>query len=166
MPTALRATRCGGVNRSPDLRWSAPPAHTASLALIIHDPDAPLPGGFYHWVVYNIAAGTRELPTNVRLAADQVGEGSAQRMGYWGPCPPPTKVHHYHITLYALDLPYIGTGAVEAHAHVYFQPLTGPQLEARIAGHILATALLIGTSSTPETGLDCASVENAARWTK
>ena len=156
MPTALRAARCGGVNRSPELRWSAPPPHTASLALIVHDPDAPMPGGFYHWVVYNIAPSMHELRTNVQLAPDQAGEGSAQRLGYSGPCPPPSKIHHYHFTLYALDIPYVGT----------FQPLTGPQLEGRIAGHVLATALLIGTSSTPEAGANSAFVESAASWTR
>jgi hypothetical protein len=166
MPTALRATRCGGVNRSPDLRWSAPPAHTASFALIIHDPDAPMPGGFYHWVIYNIAPDTRELPSNVRLAAYQVGEGSAQRVGYWGPCPPPSKVHHYRITLYALDIAQVGYQQKLALGRAVFAPLTAPQLEASIADHILATALLVGTSSTPDAGLDCASVESAARWTR
>ena len=43
------------------------------FAVIVHDADAPIPGGFYHWVVYNLAGDANRLAANVKLAADQLG---------------------------------------------------------------------------------------------
>ena len=37
-----------GENISPPLEWSGVPQSTQQLALICHDPDAPLPQGFTH----------------------------------------------------------------------------------------------------------------------
>ena len=53
---------CTGQNVSPSLEWSGAPAAAKSLALIVHDPDAPTGvGGFTHWIVYNIPASTSKL---------------------------------------------------------------------------------------------------------
>src|SRR5262249_25947748 len=41
---------CDGSNISPELSWSRPPAGTKSLVLIMHDPDAPIEGGYTHWL--------------------------------------------------------------------------------------------------------------------
>ena len=38
---------CAGAGRRPDLHWSAPPAGTKELAVLVFDPDAP-GGGFVH----------------------------------------------------------------------------------------------------------------------
>src|SRR3954451_13699503 len=38
-----------GENVSPELSWSDAPANTKSFVLVMHDPDAPRPGGFTHW---------------------------------------------------------------------------------------------------------------------
>lgn len=138
IPHAFWAVRCGGVNRSPELNWNAPPARTASFAIVMHDADAMLPGGFYHWVAYDIPPQTRRLNAGTRVPG-RLGLTSAQQATYHGPCPPPGKVHHYRITLYALDIAHIAAP----------QPLTGPQLEARVAGHVLASTLLVGTAQTP-----------------
>ncbi|MCK4425693.1 MAG: YbhB/YbcL family Raf kinase inhibitor-like protein, partial [Deltaproteobacteria bacterium] len=56
-----------------------------------------------------------------------------KRTGYGGPCPPIGR-HRYFHKLYALDevLPDIGT------------PMKA-KIEAAIAGHIIATAELVGT---------------------
>ena len=138
IPHAFWAVRCGGVNRSPELDWNAPPARTASFAIVMHDADAPLPGGFYHWVAYDIPPQTRRLNAGAPLPGT-LGLTSAQQAAYHGPCPPPGKVHHYRITLYALDLAHLGA----------LESLTGPDVEARVRGHILASTVLVGTAQTP-----------------
>jgi phosphatidylethanolamine-binding protein (PEBP) family uncharacterized protein len=71
---------------SPPLAWSGVPAGTTSLDLVVVDPDAPVAGGFTHWVSPNIAPSTTSLP-----------QGSP---GYTAPCPPSGN-HHYIFTLYA-----------------------------------------------------------------
>lgn len=133
MPLSTVYKQCGGSNISPELHWHGAPAATKSFALIVHDPDAPAPGGWYHWVVYNLPATTGELPAGMKLASSQLGETSFEEHPYGGPCPPPGKPHHYNFTLYALD---VGT-IVGSH-------LAGPQLEAAIAHHTLAKARLTG----------------------
>src|SRR5215469_12910977 len=40
---------CEGENVSPELTWSGAPQGTKSFALVLHDPDAPHPGGYTHW---------------------------------------------------------------------------------------------------------------------
>ena len=55
------AGRGVGDNISPALRWSNPPAGTAEWALIMQDPDAPLPRPFVHLIAYDIPAKVTEL---------------------------------------------------------------------------------------------------------
>ena len=50
-----------GENISPPLEWSGVPQSTQQLALICHDPDAPLPQGFTHWLIYNIAPTVNQI---------------------------------------------------------------------------------------------------------
>lgn len=138
IPNALVAIECGGKNHTPQLSWTGAPSAVKSFALLLHDPDAPVPGGFYHWVVYNLPATARSLKSNPGLTKSELGESSTGRTGYFGPCPPPSSTHHYVFTLYALDVEHIAAAA----------PLTADQLTKRIAGHILARAVLTGTVST------------------
>jgi phosphatidylethanolamine-binding protein (PEBP) family uncharacterized protein len=53
---------CTGGNVSPALSWSGAPAATKSFAVHMFDPDAPTGSGWWHWVVFNIPAGTTSLP--------------------------------------------------------------------------------------------------------
>ncbi len=131
------ASDCGGQNRSPQLAWRAAPRGVRSFALIVHDPDAPVPGGFYHWVVYNLPASTRALARAAKLSPTQLGVTSAGKRGYYGPCPPPGPAHHYNFTVYALDVAPLWNGA----------PLTGAQVERRLAGHTLGRGTLQGLAS-------------------
>jgi hypothetical protein len=63
-------------------------------------------------VAYNIPAGTASLPKGAGDPAKKLmPEGAIQSRtdfgapGYGGPCPPPgDKPHHYHITVYAVDV--------------------------------------------------------------
>ncbi|HEV3324012.1 MAG TPA: hypothetical protein VG052_00355 [Puia sp.] len=57
----VAADALGGSASSPALTVSSPalhlgefPSQTKSLAIIVHDPDAARPGGFTHWVAFNI----------------------------------------------------------------------------------------------------------------
>jgi Raf kinase inhibitor-like YbhB/YbcL family protein len=138
IPVRAMASDCGGENRSPALSWAASPKGAKSFALVLHDADAPIAGGFYHWVVYNLPGDTHALAAGAKLAADQLGETTAGKASYYGPCPPPGPVHHYTFTLYALDLAQIASES----------PLSAPQLERRMAGHILARAVLQGTETS------------------
>src|SRR5712692_8362589 len=84
-----------GDNRSPPIEWKGVPQGTRQLALVCHDPDAPLPDGFTHWVVYGIPEGGGQSLVQ--------GLNGAGRPGYIGPAPPPGHgLHHYYFWLYAL----------------------------------------------------------------
>lgn len=104
---------CTGRNVSPALRWSGAPRDTKSFALLLHDPDAPTGGaGWWHWIVYNIPAGTTELPKGAgKTDGSALPPGAASGVtdygaaGYGGPCPPEgDKPHRYIFTLYALKV--------------------------------------------------------------
>jgi Raf kinase inhibitor-like YbhB/YbcL family protein len=135
MPTSTEYNKsgCNGANVSPELHWSGAPKGTRGFALIVHDPDAPAPGGWYHWVVYNIPASTRAFGAGIKLQANQLGTTSWNETQYGGPCPPAGPAHHYNFTLYALDAPSIDG-----------QHLSGPQLEKAVSKHTLARAQLTG----------------------
>ncbi len=94
-------------NYSPPLNWYEVPKRTKTFVLIVEDPDAPM-GTFTHWLAYNIPGKTTRLDENV-AKEEVLPDGTRQlkndagRIGYFGPLPPPGKVHHYIFTLYALD---------------------------------------------------------------
>ena len=112
------------------------PGGVRSFALIERDPDAPISGGFYHWIVYDVPASTRSLGAT---GAGRTGVSSTGRAAYFGPCPPPGQTHHYVFTLYALDVARAGGSA----------PLTGQQLEAFVREHTVAHATLAATAAIP-----------------
>lgn len=97
---------CDGADNSPGLRWTTVPGKTKSLALVMHDPDAPV--DFTHWLAYNIPPSARELAAGAspRVAmpkGSDEGMNDFSHIGYGGPCPPPGKPHHYIFSIYALD---------------------------------------------------------------
>jgi Raf kinase inhibitor-like YbhB/YbcL family protein len=93
---------CKGTNINPPLTIMNPPAGTKSLALIMHDPDAP-GTDFVHWLVWDVPANTQSIgPNSVPVGAVQ-GTNSFGKNNYGGPCPPAgTGTHHYIFELYAL----------------------------------------------------------------
>lgn len=98
---------CQGQNISPALSWSAVPAGTKSIAILMQDLDTPRPG-FTHWMVYNIPPVSREIPGNITTGpvlpdGSIQGKNDAGKIGYTGPCPPAGKPHRYVITVYALN---------------------------------------------------------------
>ncbi len=91
---------CNGRNLAPTLHWTGVPPGTRSFALTMTDYDAPVAGGFHHWVVYNIPAHVDTLNGLVHFTE---GSNSFGFLGYVGPCPPADgQIHHYVFTLYAL----------------------------------------------------------------
>lgn len=116
MPPANVYTECGGGNASPPLRWHDAPAGTQSFAVTMYDPDAP--GGFWHWIAFNIPVGAEGLNADAGRPRGGDAPGDSVQLrndfgdtGYSGPCPPPGKPHHYVITVYALDVPTLGLAA-------------------------------------------------------
>ena len=90
-----------GADLSPELRIVNPPEGTASFALIMDDPDAPM-GIWVHWVVWNIPAAVSVVPEGGVPAGAVEGRNSWGRTGYGGPAPP-SGTHRYFFKLYALD---------------------------------------------------------------
>lgn len=123
-----------GEDTSPPISWSGVPQGTAQLAVICHDPDAPLPWGFTHWLCYNIPAGTTEIPEG---GGDQFTEGvnDMGNTGYNGPAPPPGHgTHHYYFWIYALD------------AEMDLEPgLNRHQLLEHLQDHIIEQNRVVGT---------------------
>lgn len=133
-----RAHACDGDNTSPALRWDGAPQGTRSLALIVHDPDAPS-GDFTHWLIYDLPATVSELPSG-KYEGPQFplggleGKNSFGKLGYGAPCPPSGPPHHYVFTLYALSTPKLGLAAGASQAGL---------IEA-MQGKILGQATLVG----------------------
>lgn len=125
-----------GDDVSPPLQWVNVPAGTQQLALICHDPDAPLTHGFTHWVLYGIRPDVAGIPEG---GGGQHVEGVNDfgNEGYGGPAPPPDHgTHHYYFHLYALDTEIdAGPG------------LGRDELLERIDDHIIEQARVVGTFS-------------------
>lgn len=130
--SALNRFGCRGKNIAPTLHWTGVPSGTVSFALTMTDYDAPVAGGFHHWIVYNIPANVDTL--NGTSSYTQ-GTNSFGFVGYGGPCPPATgQIHHYIFTLYALTV-----------AQIPDQALTYDQLIQAIGENVAGATVTIGT---------------------
>ena len=96
---------CTGMNISPDLKWENAPSDTKSFALIVHDPDAPVANGWYHWIVLNIPVNITNFEKGIKIRPPMIETmTSFNETGYGGACPPIGHgVHHYNFVIYALD---------------------------------------------------------------
>lgn len=132
-----------GENVSPPLGWTGVPSGTRELALVCFDPDAPLPDGFDHWVVYRIPPESTGLEEG-ESRRNRITEGvnGSGEPGYTGPAPPPGHgLHHYYFWLYALDTSL--DALVQAG-------LTRRQLIEEIRDHVIQQARLVGTYEKTE----------------
>jgi Raf kinase inhibitor-like YbhB/YbcL family protein len=120
---------CEGDEAIPPLHIGAIPAGAKTLAIILHDPDAPMAGGFTHWVVWNIGVDA-DIPEN--FSGGEIGLNSMGKHNYKGMCPPSGK-HRYYFMVYALDTKL----AINANTDK-------AGLEKAMQGHILAEGTLIG----------------------
>jgi Raf kinase inhibitor-like YbhB/YbcL family protein len=126
---------CDGAATSPALHLEGTPSGTKTLAIIVHDPDAPHAGGVTHWIVWDINPAT-DIPEgfgNAGSGNGQQGKNTKGNMGYMGPCPP-NGTHHYHFRIYALD----------TQLSVDVSTTTKETLEKAMNGHILAEGDLVG----------------------
>lgn len=120
-----------GGNVEPTLAVDGVPEGAVELAIIAHDPDAPLPHGFTHWTVYGVPADAQE----VTAGTGRVGPRSFGDVGYSGPQPPAGHgEHHYYFWVYALDRPVEG------------EP-TREEFLADYADAVLEQARVVGTYS-------------------
>jgi Raf kinase inhibitor-like YbhB/YbcL family protein len=115
-----------GENISPHLVWSGAPAGTKSFVVTLYDPDAPTGSGWWHWLVIDIPATTRELPRGCGNGTAQLPAGAVQtrtdfgKPGYGGAAPPPGPPHHYIFTVYALKVDHLDVTPDSSPAMVGF----------------------------------------------
>ena len=127
---------------------------------------------FYHWVLVDIPPGVSQIEEGEDSSEVVVGGKPGGRVekgirginnytdffagnadlegvygGYDGPCPPwnDELLHHYHFTVYALDVESLGLEG----------DFKGPDVEKAMQGHILDQASVMGTyTMNPALGED------------
>jgi Raf kinase inhibitor-like YbhB/YbcL family protein len=118
---------CSGANVSPQLSWQNPPEGTKSYVVTVYDPDAPTGSGWWHWVVYDVPADVKELPTGAGSGKAELPAGAVQArtdfgaVGFGGACPPPgDKPHRYVFTVFALKVEKLDVPADASPAMIGF----------------------------------------------
>jgi len=138
-PMPLRSAGIGvGENISPPLSWSGVPTVTAELAILMEDPDAPLPRPFVHMIAHRISPDISSLAEGA-LAYEAIGvafgRSTAGAQGYMGPRPVPGHgPHRYIFQVLALSRCTAFSSA--------------PKLKAflnAIAGTVIGRGVLMGT---------------------
>ena len=137
-----------GGNKSPQLSWEGFPAETRGFVVTCFDPDAPIPSGFWHWVLVGLPATVTELPT---------GAGTTERLdngafhvrsdfstkSYGGAAPPAgDHVHRYYFVVHAIDVEALDVDGEASAAVVSFN----------LAFHTLARAIITPTYQIPAEG--------------
>ena len=123
---------CQGSNINPPLTISNTPNSAKSLALIVHDPDAPS-GDFTHWLLWNIPISTKKIAVDSVPAGAMQGTNDYTKIGYGAPCPS-NKQDRYYFELYALDTK-LGLDENAAKS----------DLTKAMQGHIVGQTTLMGT---------------------
>jgi Raf kinase inhibitor-like YbhB/YbcL family protein len=132
----------GGQDKSPELAWSGFPKETKSFAVTVYDPDAPTGSGFWHWAVMDIPANVTGLPAGAGAPNSTILPKEAVQLPndaglvqFLGAAPPVGHgVHHYFITVYAVDVATLGIPKTATPAYLGFNLFT----------HAIARATIIG----------------------
>ena len=119
-----------GENTSPHLAWSNFPAQTESFLLNCFDPDAPIPSGWWHWVVVDLDVSNTELETgagdsdlNLPGAAFHLRNDGGDHT-YRGAAPPVGDgPHRYTFAVHALSTPTLELDSEASPAKAAFTAL-------------------------------------------
>ncbi|MFD1213739.1 YbhB/YbcL family Raf kinase inhibitor-like protein [Arthrobacter sp. GCM10027362] len=114
------AKGAGGRNKVPDLHWEGAPEGTRSFAVTCFDPDAPTGSGFWHWIEFDIPAGTTDFGGDTTVPGTVTVNNDYGHPGYGGPNPPAGENHRYVFTVYALDVEKLGPPAGTSHTAARF----------------------------------------------
>ena len=129
---------CDGDGVNPPLEFKDVPKEAVSLALIVDDPDAPIPppaGGWVHWTLWNMDPATTAITENSVPPKAIAGQTSSGQNVYGGPCPP-SGTHRYFFKLYALDSKLsLSSFSLKE------------DLEKSMQGHVIMQAELVGLYS-------------------
>lgn len=132
----------GAPNKSPQLSWEGAPEGTKSFVVTCYDPDAPIPGGFWHWLLVDVPADVTSLPTDAgRAGATLPGNAFHTRndfgtFDFGGAAPPANDPdHRYYFVVHAVDVESLGVDENASAAFVSFN----------LAFHTLARAILVPT---------------------
>jgi len=116
-----------GEDINPNLIIENIPENAKSLVLIVDDPDCP--GGWNHWVVWNIKIINNIKENSIPGIQGKTGWGTNR---YKGP-KPPSGTHRYFFRILALDAVLnLREGSIRE------------ELEEAMKGHILDKTELIG----------------------
>ncbi|MFW2513300.1 YbhB/YbcL family Raf kinase inhibitor-like protein [Demequina sp. SO4-13] len=116
---------------TPRLHVAGVPSEAVELAVVCHDPDAPMPGGFTHWTLYGLPPRDGDIDPDSGRAGPNDDGGT----GYVGPFPPAGHgEHRYYFWIYALKTPVAGAPAREDFLREY-------------RGEVVEQARLVGTYS-------------------
>ncbi|MWV29168.1 YbhB/YbcL family Raf kinase inhibitor-like protein [Aurantiacibacter rhizosphaerae] len=125
---------------APPLEWTAPPAGTQEIVLVVEDPDAPAPEPFCHWLVWGLPGQKGKLLEGE--TPQRVGKNSFGNSEWLLPDPPTGhEAHDYVFQLFALDLPL-----------VLMPGASRDDLIEAMKGHVTAVAILTGTYAREEGG--------------
>ena len=128
-------------NTSPQLSWTGFPEDTQSFVVTCFDPDAPIPSGFWHWVVADIPASATSLDTGAGESDDTLPSGAHHvrndfgTLDFAGAAPPEgDQVHRYLFVVHAVGVPSLDVrGATPA------------VVGFKLAFNTLARAIVTGT---------------------
>ena len=142
LPKSAVHGSAGGENTSPQLSWEGAPDGTKSYVVTCFDPDAPVPGGFWHWIAVNIPASVTELAAgagaddaSLPAGAFHVRNDFSSR-DFGGAAPPQGDVpHRYYFVVHAVDVEKLEVDENASAAVVSFN----------LAFHTLARAVITPT---------------------
>ncbi|CRK58578.1 Phospholipid-binding protein [Alloactinosynnema sp. L-07] len=132
----------GGENVSPQLTWSGAPEGTRSYVVTCFDPDAPIPGGFWHWIAVNIPASVTDLAAGAGSGDETLPDGAFHvrsdfsTRDFGGAAPPQgDQDHRYYFVVHAVDVDKLDVDENASAAVVSFN----------LAFHTLGRAIITPT---------------------